>query len=357
MTQNIVIIGDTHFGARNNSMTWLKHQVDGFKEIIEYVDWSMTEFDQTIVIHVGDLFDSRSSINPLIYKSVSDLMTLMNKTLNERWCQGKEHNGYMYIIGGNHDYYYQWESKNNYSSTLMLPQLNNINYINTNWIDLGDLILIPWFLFHNKETLKCILNEAPKDPIIFTHTDPFHMDPDIKNMIAGIRLVTGHIHQPTDMWKESGLLVTGASYPIDFTDTNTSRGFWTMSRHCWYKIYGKTVTGVEYGDIDLNFHPITSSIHFHTLTECALSNWKCFGIKPDDYVEIQIRASRVDEYKDVLKELNDNFNTNVVYISETNNIITEHTEVLNVDTVFKKLLPNKLEGVYERMIDECSNYK
>lgn len=359
MKQNIVIIGDTHFGVRNNSMTWLKHQKAGFEEIIQYVEQSMEKFDETVVIHVGDLFDSRSAINPLIYKSVETLLRYMNDALTP--AHNHEFNkGRMYIIGGNHDYYYQWESENNYSSTLMLPKLNNIDFINTTNGSYDDLLMIPWFMFHNPDKLNKVLrlqrvHMQGKPFMIFTHTDPFHMDPEVIKLIKGIPLITGHIHQPTFDW-EHHLLVTGASYPIDFTDTNSKRGFWNMVRtfDYSYDAEGKPIKTYN-DDIKIGFHPIKSSIQFHTITEHALPDWESIGIKKDDYVEIQIRANHVDDYKDILKKLNEDFNTNVMYLTEATDIITDHTEVLNVDTVFKKLLPKKLEGVYERMVKECSN--
>lgn len=339
MTQNIVIIGDTHFGARNNSMIWLKHQTDGFMEIIRYVEESVKTYDETIVIHVGDLFDSRSSINPMVYKSVEKLMDRMNTVMNEA------HNtAHMYIIGGNHDYYYQWESENNYSSTLMLPKFNRITYVNTQPAEYAGIIMIPWFVFHNPDMLADILKDKdPHNNMIFTHTDPFHMNPAIGKLIKGYPLVTGHIHQPTINW-EDFLLVTGASYPIDFTDTNSERGFWTMNRE---------YDGIHVGDIAIKFHAIRSSIHFFTISEHMLREWETLDIKKDDYVEVQIRANHVDDYKDILKELNDNFNTNMMYITETNDMVMEHTEILNVDSVCRKLLPKKLKPIYDKMVDAC----
>lgn len=339
MTQNIVIIGDTHFGARNNSMIWLKHQSDGFMEIIRYVEESVKKFDETIVIHVGDLFDSRSSVNPMVYRSVEKLLGRMDQVMEE---SGKS--AHMYIIGGNHDYYYQWESENNYSATLMLPGFNRISYVNTQPAEYAGIIMIPWFIFHNADTLADTL--ADKDPesnIIFTHTDPFHMDPALGKLIFGYPLVTGHIHQPSIDW-EKFILVTGASYPIDFSDTNSERGFWTMSR----KYDGKHL-----GDIHVSFHAIRSSIHFFTLTENMLPEWESLDIKKDDYVEVQIRANRVDDYKDILKKLNDNFNTNMMYITESSDMAIGHTEILNVDSVCRKLLPEKLKPIYNRMVEEC----
>lgn len=339
MNQNIIIIGDTHFGARNNSMAWLKHQRDGFMEIIKYVEESVKTYDETIVIHVGDLFDSRSSINPLVYKSVEALMRRMSRVMVD--AKNKAH---MYIIGGNHDYYYQWESENNYSATLMLPEFDRITYVNTQSEEYAGIIMIPWFTFHNQSQLTDIMKDKnPDRNMIFTHTDPYHMDPTIRNLIKGYPLITGHIHQPMMDW-EDFILVTGASYPIDFTDTNSERGFWTMNRD---------YDGENYEMKCIDFHPIKSSIHFFTITEHMLPDWKTFGIKKDDYVEVQIRASHVDDYKEVLKELTENFNTTVMYLTEVSDIITEHTEILNVDTVCKKLLPKKLTPIYKKMVEEC----
>jgi hypothetical protein len=156
-------------------------------------------------------------------------------------------------------------------------------------------------------------------------------------------MVTGHIHQPLEDW-DNGLLITGASYPMDFNDTNSERGFWTLQRD---------ITDGQRGNISVEFHPIRSSIHFFTITESELPNWKSIGIRKDDHVEVQIRASHVDDYKDILKELNDNFNTNVMYITESRTMITEGMGVLNVDTVCQRLLPKKLTALYREMVEDC----
>lgn len=339
MTQNIVIIGDTHFGVRNNSMIWLKHQTDGFMEIIRYVEESVKKYDETVIIHVGDLFDSRSSVNPMVYKSVENVMGCINRVMGE-----STNKAHMYIIGGNHDYYYQWESENNYSSTLMLPKFSKITYVNTQPEEYAGIIMIPWFVFHNPDMLSDIMRgRNPKENMIFTHTDPFHMNPELGKIIKGYPLVTGHIHQPVMDW-DNLLLVTGATYPIDFADTNSERGFWTMKRE---------YDGSHIGNITIDFHPVKSSIHFFTITEHMLGDWKALGIKKDDYVEVQIRAGHVDDYKDVLKELNDNFNINMMYLTESTGITMGHAEILNVDSVCRKLLPEKLKPIYDRMVMEC----
>jgi len=338
-TENIIVIGDTHFGARNNSMTWLKHQTAGFLEILKYVEESLNTYDYTEVVHVGDLFDSRSAINPIVYREVVGLLNNLNEILK------RKHMACATFIGGNHDYYYPHESENNYTGIQMLPRYSEIDML-VNGFRVCDngFIFIPWFSFHNPSSLaKCMeasrYTDDPKKNIIFTHTDPDHNDPEIKDLVDGAFLVTGHIHQPD--YRPGKLLITGASYPIDFADTNSERGFWNIIR--------------QPGLPDkIEFHPIHSSIHFHTLEESELDNWENHNIKPDDYVEVHIRAKMVDSYKSTLKELNEKFNTTILYINEEILTLNEEVEVMNVDTVCKKLLPNNLKAVYEEMKQDCS---
>ena len=346
MTQNIVVIGDTHFGIKNNSMTWLKHQKAGFEEIIEYIKTSVQQYDFTTVVHVGDLFDSRSSINPLVYKEVLNLLDEVDGEL------GFGNKGEMFILGGNHDYYYPWESDRNFTGIQMLPPFNHILPVVNLPMRYGDLIFIPWYDFHNPEKLKKALSKANESDVIFTHTDPFHMDPAIRKLVGKHPLITGHIHQPNMDW-EMFWLVTGASYPTDFTDTNSKRGFWTLNREVERGFPSHSPAGMS--DFKVDFHPVESSIHFHTLTEDMLENWHNYGIKEDDYVEVVIKQSHMEDHKATIKELHDLFTTSITHLPEDNaESVFESTEVLNVDTVCKKMLPKKLKGCYQRMVTACS---
>lgn len=350
MTHNIIIIGDTHFGIKNNSMTWLKHQRDGFREIIQYIKSSMQKDDTVTVIHVGDLFDSRSAINPLIYREVTNLLHELDDILGTHTdAQGRLHVGRMYIIGGNHDYYYPWESPNNFTGIEMIPQLTNIHPIVNGYLHADDMVLIPWYDFHNPVKLEKALRDSGEHDMVFTHTDPYHMTKETMNLIKGHTLITGHIHQPTNGFTSimgiENVLVTGSAFPTDFTDRNSHRGFWTlkMVQDQPNKLQGNF----------LNFHPVFSSIHFHTINEDMLEDWKEFGIREDDYVEILIKQSHTDQHKATIKTLMDLFNTVITPVPDEDNPVFESTEVLNVDTVCKRMLPDKLKGIYQQMVDAC----
>lgn len=347
---NLVIIGDTHFGVRNNSMTWLKHQKEGFKEIIDYVEKSMCSHDWTHVVHVGDLFDSRSSINPLIWREVVKLLSDMDAVLNSQ-PDNDEGGGHMTIIGGNHDYYYPWESEHNFTGIQMLPKFENIGRVVNSWGRCDNVIMIPWFVFHNKKLLKEAVDLMQDDDIIITHTDPYHMDPEIRKLVGKHPLITGHIHQPNMDW-EMFWLVTGATYPIDFTDTNSKRGFWTIEYEYVWDDEDESIPK-ETRNMKVDFHPVESSIHFHSLTEDILEKWKNYGIKEDDYVEIIIKQSHVEDHKETIKELNDRFTTSMTYLPEESGVLMEASDILTADAVCRKLLPPKLKGCYNQMVTAC----
>ena len=100
-----IILGDTHFGVKNNSLTWLKYQLKGLDEVIEYVRAN----PGYTIIHCGDLFDSRSTFNLYTVARVQDKFNELSQYV--------EH---LYVIGGNHDYYSPVDSEDNVSMMTLL---------------------------------------------------------------------------------------------------------------------------------------------------------------------------------------------------------------------------------------------
>ena len=327
--QNIIVIGDTHFGIKNNNMTWCNHQMLGFDEIIEYIRVSVKIYPSTTVIHVGDLFESRSSINHIIYKRVAEKLERIDSILGG--------DNKMFIIGGNHDYYYPNETKNNFTGIQMLPKYNNIRHIVDESYVESDMLMIPWFEFHNPEKLSSFLKDKDPDKhIIFTHTDPIHIDDSLTDIIKGYQMITGHIHTPERL---DNILITGASFPINFSDANSERGFWSMADN----------------DMDsIQFHPIHSSIHFHNISEQDIVDWRDKDMHEDDYVNILIKPSNIECYKDEIKAMNDIFQVSISYIPESYSIDESYNESIDIDALFEKTLPENLTDIYERMKGDIS---
>ena len=111
-----VIITDTHFGVKNNSMTWFTSQSDFiYKQLIPYIK---TINDEVRLIHMGDVFESRSTISIYIAKKVRQIFKDLSKLCNN-----------IIIVAGNHDFY----SPNSDEYDSLSLALNNIELFQLNY--------------------------------------------------------------------------------------------------------------------------------------------------------------------------------------------------------------------------------
>ena len=88
-----VLFTDTHFGWKNNSMTWLNSQMNFiYNQFIPTIKKLSTK-DDVRVIHLGDVFDSRSTISTYVASKVVQAFKDIRK-----WCDE------FIIVCGNHDF-------------------------------------------------------------------------------------------------------------------------------------------------------------------------------------------------------------------------------------------------------------
>ena len=60
-----IIVSDTHLGARSNSSEWLTTMMDWFRE--DFIPKAKELYEPgTVLIHTGDVFDNRQSINLMV---------------------------------------------------------------------------------------------------------------------------------------------------------------------------------------------------------------------------------------------------------------------------------------------------
>lgn len=209
-----VLISDTHFGIKQNSITWLNSQINYlYNEFIPIIK-KLKKTDEVKVIHCGDVFDSRSAINPFV-------ATEVRKAFNEiaTLCE-------IYIIAGNHDFYSP-KDDNISSLDLVLSSINNLHIIkNKAQIISNNSLLLPWYEFEKfVEEIKTHRKELENIKYIFCHTDLSLLDVDSKKKLSGIKVFSGHIHYPII---DNNLITLGSVFPLTFADCNSDRGIYIL---------------------------------------------------------------------------------------------------------------------------------
>mgnify|MGYP003312302873 FL=1 len=159
----IAIITDTHYGARKGS----KHLHDYFEKFYDDVFFpTLEEQGITTVVHMGDAFDSRKSID---YQSLEWSKRVVFERLK---------NYDVHMIVGNHDCYYK-NTNNVNSPELLLQTYNNIKtYSEVSEIILDKLkiLFIPWINAENfEDTVKAVKTTdsicamGHLEPVSYTH--------------------------------------------------------------------------------------------------------------------------------------------------------------------------------------------
>ena len=142
----VAIITDTHYGARKGS----KHLHDYFELFYKNVFFpSLEEYGVEAIIHMGDAFDSRKSID---YQSLEWSKRVVFDPL-------KKYD--VHMIVGNHDTYYKNTNEVN-SPELLLQTYKNIKtYSKPTEVNVGglDILFLPWI---NQENEALSLNTIKK---------------------------------------------------------------------------------------------------------------------------------------------------------------------------------------------------
>ena len=214
----IAIITDTHYGARRGSK--LFH--DYFEQFYKNIFFPTLEQEGIdTVIHMGDAFDSRKSID---YQSLEWAKKVVFDPL-------KKYNVHMII--GNHDVYYKNTNEIN-SPELLLQSYTNIKtYSKITEVKIGnlDVLFIPWINTENYEdSIKLIQNTSCKCAMGHLELNGFQAHRghtmedgmDSKLFEKFTKVYSGHYHTRSD----NGIVFyLGNPYEIYWNDLNDPRGF------------------------------------------------------------------------------------------------------------------------------------
>ena len=214
----VAIITDTHYGARKGS----KYLHDYFELFYKNVFFpALEEHGIDTVIHMGDVFDSRKSID---YQSFEWAKRVVFEPL-------KKYN--VHAIVGNHDCYYKNTNDTNSPQLLLQSYPNVKTYQEITEVQIGNLqvLFIPWINAENFESSvntikvsnsKCAMGHLELNGFRAHrgHTMEEGMDSTLFEKFD--RTFSGHYHTRSDNGK---IFYLGNPYEMFWNDVNDSRGF------------------------------------------------------------------------------------------------------------------------------------
>lgn len=225
--RNIYLIGDTHFGIRNNSLEWSNIQksffIDFFLKKIE----KDFEPEHDILIFEGDIFHYRESVNVRIQNEVRDLFEILSKKFKRG----------VFAITGNHDIYYK-DKREIHSLKPLSDLASNIHiFENPEVLSINgnhNFLMLPWI--EDKKQMTSILSKYVKFcNYVICHTDiiGFNFNKWVKvekglkseDFSDYTRIYSGHLH---NRQSNKNILYTGTPYQMDRGDLGNIRGFYKI---------------------------------------------------------------------------------------------------------------------------------
>ena len=214
----VAILTDTHWGARRGSKL--------FQDYFElfYRDLFFPTLEKegiTTVIHMGDAFDSRKSID---YQSLEWTKRVVLDPLSKYD---------VHLVTGNHDIYYKNTNSVN-SPGLLLSGYKNIKvYTECDEIKLdGDpFLLLPWINVENYEKTLLKIKETKSQVALghlelngfYAHRGHVMEDGmDVDSFKKFEKVFSGHYHTRSDDGK---IFYLGNTYEMFWNDVNDTRGF------------------------------------------------------------------------------------------------------------------------------------
>ena len=303
-----VIITDTHFGRYNNSINFLKSQLKEFEDLKQFI--TNDERDRFNLVHLGDVFESRSTISIYVLNEVKALLVELNKILKSRNPENK-----FIFVAGNHDFFSPSSDRVNSLDTIIKDTLPDAIIVSRECAVIDGDVFVPWYMMNYEENFMKTKDLFHSGDRIFTHCDckSFY----INKLPPDTYIYSGHIHRYRAFDNTSGkdfkpaggkLYNLSPPYSLDYNDSNTDiKGFWVLDEY--YPVLYKN----------------TKSIRYRTFV-----NEEVFNIPGLDE-----SIARGDNFR--------------IYISEENRIKFEYIEILNKlssDISYLTIIPTS-----ESMID------
>lgn len=218
--KRVWFLTDTHLGVRSNLVEWIDIMEDYFMNF--FIPLVKKEYKPgDILVHAGDVFDSRNAIN----LRVLNLGLTVFHELSKIFSDG------IIIILGNHDLYLK--NSNEINSVKPLSFIPGINlYEEPASVKLGDTkwLLMPWRKNHEEEG-KCVQTMGAGNDYLLCHADIAGMKfnksvdilhgCDINTYKQFKRVYSGHIHYAQ---RKANVHMLGSPYQLTRSDAGNAKG-------------------------------------------------------------------------------------------------------------------------------------
>ena len=231
--KRIWLISDTHFGVRSNSREWMDIIEDFFtKQFIPLLKEHGRPGD--IVVHCGDTFDSRQSINLYVMNKAITIMEQITDIMP------------LYTIVGNHDIFMKYS--NDINSMKIFKHMSDVNVFEKPTMlytqEGKKLFFLPWVEEH-EELVNIIKDPRNSADVLFCHSDvkglsfnryvKIEEGTDIETFGGYNRVYSGHIHYAQ---KLKNLRMLGTPYELTRSDMGNTKSIWlldlaTNEEQCW----------------------------------------------------------------------------------------------------------------------------
>ena len=344
----IVILTDTHFGARSDSLIFNEFFYDFYEnQFFPYVKKHKSEI--SAFVHLGDCLDRRKYIN---YKIAKDF--------RERFIAGLDELDIpCHFIVGNHDIYYKNTLEVNCYNELGLPKKSTVYSEPTVvTIDGYDMMFIPW-LTPESETPFFDIAESPGVQIAMGHLEisGFEMHNGIVSQV-GISntifhkfdmVMSGHFHKRSN---DGHIYYLGCPYQMTWADAGDPKGFHTFdieNRQLNFIMNDKVIfEKIYYNDKETDYSKIDISKYDKKFVKVFVEN-------RTDYYAFDKFLDRL--YNDIsvwdLKVIEDFSDLSVDFVSD--NVVEESQDTLSlldryvseIDTnLDKNRIKDKLKSLY-----------
>lgn len=310
----IIMLGDIHFGVRNNSIEWIENIKNYFYNF--FIPYLKKFNNKRVALIInGDVFDNRQSLEINVLTTV---LEIFNSIL------GINKEMIIYIVTGNHDSYRKRE--NDITSLAIFEHFDRIVVIQkptyATMFNGTKLLFVPWC--GDMEQQNEVVNNNDAD-FIFMHNDIksgyYDNNRPILNGVSvttinNKKIYSGHIHKRYDSEKFTYI---GSPYHLKRSDIGNTKGVYSL-------IYNKDNNKWEEVFTYNDYSPIFIKVKIEDILEKNIEELK--SIFYNNYVDIVIK-------KNVCKYLNKQklLDTLSCLKYKKISIIVENDEVVMIDNI------------------------